>query len=158
MSPNETTIRLLLGVDAWREIKTKNIKLSAMKDIIIQTTTKSCTILCLHRGDLILFDKFIWSRYLPSRISILLWRLMHNSLPTNAAVRRFNIPSVSKCLCYPLNPKAESTQHLLFASVTTGHILRHKQNHVEFILITTPDPPTCSGGGQIQSVVLFMTS
>src|SRR4051812_10959296 len=63
------------------------------------------------------FSKFCWHKYIPLKISIFLWCLLHKTLATDMAVKGNDISIVSKCVCCSTNPQSESATHL-FATLS----------------------------------------
>lgn len=57
-----------------------------------------------------------WFKYLPSKISIFLWKLRHNAIPTDLVLRKKGILITSKCLCCTLTYSIEFNTHLLLSS------------------------------------------
>lgn len=59
--------------------------------------------------------KQIWSNYIPPKISIFLWKVIHGILPTDDKVQKCGIMFCSKCVCCK-DPCSESAVHLLLRS------------------------------------------
>ncbi|XP_058776647.1 uncharacterized protein LOC131650967 [Vicia villosa] len=64
------------------------------------------------KSSVIDWGKRIWNKLIPSSYSLLLWRLLHNKVPTddNMAVRGFYLPS----LCNLCGIMGETVEHLFF--------------------------------------------
>ncbi|KAL9671780.1 hypothetical protein QQ045_009353 [Rhodiola kirilowii] len=56
-----------------------------------------------------------WQAWLPTKISVFLWRLWHKALPTDDNITRCGICVVSKCWCCQKS-KVEATEHLFLHS------------------------------------------
>lgn len=53
-----------------------------------------------------------WYKHLPTKVSVFLWKLIHNGQPMNLTVKRRGIPIVSKCCCCPQRPFTEFNNHM----------------------------------------------
>lgn len=60
---------------------------------------------------LVQWHKHTWNTWLPPKISVFMWKLLHNAIPVDENIRRLNMPVVSKCSCC-VNPQSESISHL----------------------------------------------
>lgn len=60
--------------------------------------------------------KSCWHMNVPLKMSIFLWKLTHNALPTDHAIQREGNHYASKCLCCPSNSSIEFNNHLFIAS------------------------------------------
>lgn len=65
--------------------------------------------------------KAIWSPYIPLKWSILLWRLVLNTIPVDRCVKDQGVPLASKCSCCPQHHE-ESALHLFFKSCTANQV------------------------------------
>ncbi|MQM20188.1 hypothetical protein Taro_053203 [Colocasia esculenta] len=63
----------------------------------------------------------LWSPHIPPKWSVLLWRLILNSIPVDETVKEKGVPLVSKCSCCP-QPQEESSLHLFFRSDTADQV------------------------------------
>ncbi|KAL9658973.1 hypothetical protein QQ045_028248 [Rhodiola kirilowii] len=69
-------------------------------------------------------DKYmanIWRRWLPPKISVLLWKLHHRAIPFDDRVRQCGIALASKCRCCQ-SPKDETANHLFFNSDAANRV------------------------------------
>ncbi|KAL9676080.1 hypothetical protein QQ045_004293 [Rhodiola kirilowii] len=55
--------------------------------------------------------KHTWRSWIPPKISIFLWRLWHQALPTDDNLAKVGISGASKCWCCS-KPKSETVEHL----------------------------------------------
>lgn len=88
----------------WTATESGNFKLTSAWEL---TRTRNISVY---------FNKFCWNKFLPIKISIFLWRLLHKTLPTDMAVRGKGIHIVSKCVCCMHNSQTESVTHLFASS------------------------------------------
>ncbi|MQM13372.1 hypothetical protein Taro_046296 [Colocasia esculenta] len=63
----------------------------------------------------------LWSPHIPLKWSVLLWRLILNSIPVDETVKEKGVPLASKCSCCP-QPQEESSLHLFFRSDTADQV------------------------------------
>jgi len=56
----------------------------------------------------------IWHRYIPSKVSVFLWRLLRNRLPTKDNLVRRNVLSHTEAVCVSGCGSRETTTHLFF--------------------------------------------
>lgn len=127
--PKEVYIKHRLGDDAWHEIQIKQIHdwpqvwskhLGSIKQWKIYHMV--CMEFCEEKGKKIIFDKYVWDKHIPARISVFLWRLMHNYLPTDSAIKKRTIQLASKCVWCRNYQKFECTHHLFLYSEVAQHI------------------------------------
>ncbi|KAM0879781.1 hypothetical protein ACQ4PT_034008 [Festuca glaucescens] len=83
--------------------------------------------------------KKIWSRKLPGKVKIFLWRLAHNSLPTRMNIQRKRVELDTRCpMCYRLN---EDGGHLFLRCKKVKQVWRALQlEDVRLSLIGAPTP------------------
>src|SRR2546430_1709981 len=60
--------------------------------------------------------KYCWHKHVALKISLFLWKLLHNALLTDLAISRKGIYLSSKCNCCPNNPNSEHNTHLFLHS------------------------------------------
>jgi ribonuclease HI len=58
----------------------------------------------------------IWQRWIPSKVSIFMWKLLQGALPVDSNLIRLQIPIVSKCSCCLSHPQVEDIDHLFLHS------------------------------------------
>ncbi|MQM12600.1 hypothetical protein Taro_045520 [Colocasia esculenta] len=63
----------------------------------------------------------LWAPYIPTKWSVLVWRIILNAMPVDGTVKEQGIPLVSKCYCCS-NPHEETTLHLFFKSAIVVQI------------------------------------
>ncbi|MQL86196.1 hypothetical protein Taro_018726 [Colocasia esculenta] len=63
----------------------------------------------------------LWAPYIPTKWSVLIWRIILNAVPIDGTVKEQGIPLVSKCYCCS-NPHEETTLHLFFKSAIAVQI------------------------------------
>lgn len=121
--PNEEEIHMQLGTEALEEIKTFGIRLKADDDKCIWSlntkgsfSLSSAWELVRQRSLKSSVAKYCWHPHIQGKISIFLWKMLNNSLPTNLAVAHKGIQMVSKCLCCATKPSLEYNTHLLIDS------------------------------------------
>lgn len=71
--------------------------------------------------------KQIWTNYIPPKVSVFLWKVIHGILPTDNKVQQCGILLCSKCSCCQA-PQTETASHLLLCSElarTTWRIMGH---------------------------------
>lgn len=56
---------------------------------------------------------FIWDSRIPPKVSLFMWRSLHNGLPLDENLQSIGIPTVSRCRCCGIGD-TESLCHLLF--------------------------------------------
>jgi len=54
----------------------------------------------------------VWHRHIPAKVSLFVWRLLHNRLPTRANLFKRNILSATDSLCAAGCEVVESGRHL----------------------------------------------
>lgn len=54
----------------------------------------------------------VWSNFIPTKVSIFSWRLLHEIVPADMVIRRLGIPITSKCVCCVHNSECEELNHL----------------------------------------------
>jgi len=88
------------------------------------------------------WGKFIWKSFVPPSNSLLLWRLLHNKLPTdeNWINRGLSIPSICN-LCFK---QSFSIQHLIFECFYTINIWRWLSNVLNTALIISSMDDICA--------------
>jgi hypothetical protein len=59
----------------------------------------------------------VWKSYIPTKISMLIWQILQNKLPTDDNLEKLNICLPSKCLCCSIFHKNETCAHLFFNSI-----------------------------------------
>lgn len=69
-----------------------------------------------HKGPCSFLSKKIWSKWLPLKISIFLWKMLHNVLRTDLKVRKKGILMPSRCYCCEELPNHESSTYFLLCS------------------------------------------
>lgn len=62
----------------------------------------------------------IWHKWIPERISLFGWRLIHKGLPLDDNVRKLGISMVSRCQC--CKSEEETLEHLFFKGVWASKI------------------------------------
>jgi hypothetical protein len=65
-------------------------------------TTHLAWNLCRKKYPTTQWGSYIWQSYIPNKISILLWQILHNKLPTDDNLAKLNISLPSKCICCPI--------------------------------------------------------
>ncbi|MQL72013.1 hypothetical protein Taro_004346 [Colocasia esculenta] len=73
----------------------------------------------------------IWSPHTPLKWSVLLWRLILNSIPVDVTVKEKGVPLASKCSCCP-QPQEESALHLFFRSDTANQVWSELSHLLQF--------------------------
>lgn len=61
--------------------------------------------------DLVHWYKHVWNSWLPPKIAICMWKLLHNALPVDDNICRLSIPIASQCKCCN-PPQCETVDHL----------------------------------------------
>ncbi|GAU34745.1 hypothetical protein TSUD_17180 [Trifolium subterraneum] len=82
-------------------------------------------------------EKFIWHSQVPLKVSIFVWRLLCDRLPTKANLVTCDILSPADGLCVPGCGAAESAQHLFLSCSTFGSIWASVRSWID---ITSADP------------------
>lgn len=111
----------------------RKLSLIPVKDMQICSLTinGNCTInstfkqLCSNSGnqEIIPWAR-ISSKWLPSKISNHIWKIMHNCLPTDSNIKRSGIALCSKCCCCT-NPQVEDPTHLFKSSNMATYLWTH---------------------------------
>ncbi|GAU47623.1 hypothetical protein TSUD_281010 [Trifolium subterraneum] len=68
------------------------------------------------------FVRFIWLKVVPLKVTIFIWRLFLNRLPTKANLRHRRIIEDTQTLCPSLCGKVEDSNHLFFQCEVYGRI------------------------------------
>lgn len=68
----------------------------------------------------------LWSPWLPIKISVHIWKILHNCLPVDRNIQRLGIQISSKCSCCQA-PQGESLNHLFIHSELAVHIWSYFQ-------------------------------
>lgn len=66
----------------------------------------------------------LWSNWLPTKISIHLWKILHNSLPVDSNIQRIGVNLCSACSCCQVTQR-ESMNHLFLHSDLASNIWSH---------------------------------
>lgn len=66
--------------------------------------------------------KIVWQKHLPLKVTIFLRKLLHNTVPTDQAVRHKDISLLSKCLCYCNSNITKFNHHQFLFSKTTTYV------------------------------------
>lgn len=97
----EGKIIKLLGQNTLEEMKEKNIRITKYKDFCIETLTNngtftfSITWVIIRKRNVT--NKHFWHPNIPPKISIFLWKLSLNAIPTESAVQAKGEYLPSKC-------------------------------------------------------------
>ncbi|KAF5193181.1 Ribonuclease h domain [Thalictrum thalictroides] len=70
-----------------------------------------------------LFTK-LWKPHIPTKVSIFLWKMLHNALPVDLNIQACHMLMASKCTCCA-NPNLESINHLFYYSDLATHVWNH---------------------------------
>lgn len=122
-TPNEAYVRAILGEDAPEEIQDKKIVLSNSDDMLAWSLTQSGKFTFASAWDLVrqrtmkcLVAKHTWNKHVCPKIAVFSWKLLHNAVPTDYALKKKHVMLVSKCCCYSSHPQTETTKHLFLES------------------------------------------
>ena len=63
-----------------------------------------------------LVAKFCWHKHIALKISLFIWKLLHNGIPTDLAISNKGITITSKCHCCRIAPNSEFNTHLFINS------------------------------------------
>ncbi|MQM19707.1 hypothetical protein Taro_052717 [Colocasia esculenta] len=85
----------------------------------------------------------LWAPYIPTKWSVLVWRIILNAVPVDGTVKEQGIPLVSKCYCCS-NPHEETTLHLFFKSAIA---LAVNQKLLLSVLYAALSCPSCGKSG-----------
>lgn len=117
---HDQLVKEQLGDDVYNEIIMKNIRLTPKSDKLIWIGTRSGKFilnsawgLLRYRSMISYLHKNAWSKFIPQKISIFIWKVLHNVVPTDMVVKKRGVIMVSKCSCCILDPRIETTNHLL---------------------------------------------
>lgn len=128
-APNEEKIHMHLGTEALNEIKTLGIRLKADDDKCIWSLNTKGTFSLSSAWELVrqrslrsMVAKHCWHPDIQGKISIFLWKLLNNGLPTDLAVANKGVQMVSKCLCCKNIQSSEYNTHLFIHSEVAKEI------------------------------------
>lgn len=109
-------------------IKQKKVSLSDRDDKPIWTiensgkfSTKSAWEFCTDSNAKSFLFSTIWNKVLPTKISIFMWKLLHNKLPLDKNFQNVGISLASKCVCCNNWPQIEDRLHLFFNSQSANN-------------------------------------
>lgn len=60
--------------------------------------------------------KKIWGQFIPPRVSLFCWRILHMAIPVDSSIKACGISGPSKCVCCPNRHQEESLNHLFLES------------------------------------------
>ena len=69
----------------------------------------------------------IWDNRLPPKVSVFMWRVLHDGLPLHANLQRIGIPLVSRCSCCS-NGAVETIHHLFFHGFVANSVWNYFRN------------------------------
>jgi hypothetical protein len=101
---------------------------------------------------------FIWDSRSPPKVSLLMWRILHDGLPLDDNLKRVGIPLVSRCKCCGIG-NSESLNHLFFASSTASACWNYFSNllSVRGVVRSANDLPatwwTRNSGKSLRSII-----
>lgn len=87
-------------------------------------TTLSAWNCIRQRKDIAVFLKRIWHKYLPFKMSFLVWRILKDKLPFDDTIMRFVHTFVSKCLCC-LDFQKETLHYTFIGGKVASHIWKY---------------------------------
>lgn len=67
--------------------------------------------------------KGIWKAFIPTKITLFVWKVLHGAAPLDSNIRSLGIPIVSKCYCCSTNNSCEDSNHLFLKSDLAKAIL-----------------------------------
>lgn len=122
-SPNDLLISYDLGTEAVAEIHNKGMLLTDEPDSFFEEKTysrhfslSSAWHLIRKRHPCSFIAKHCWYKHLPLKVSIFMWKLMDNSIPTDKAIQRKGICIPFKCHCCIIASSMEYNNHLFLTS------------------------------------------
>lgn len=118
-APNIDHIREAFGQQLVSLINSHAISLSDKEDVPIwmpsssgKFSVNSAWRECRSSRPHSIIYSYCWSKYIPKKISVFLWRALHNGLPTDERIRSKGISLASKCNCCNA-ANEESMAHIL---------------------------------------------
>ena len=77
-----------------------------------------------QKSNFLTLNNCVWSKYISSKWSIVVWRALRSKLPLDDALQKVGIQLVSKCVCC-IQPKRESVSHVFVTNEIARVVWRH---------------------------------
>lgn len=159
----EDTFRSILNSEILKEAVNKGIMISSQEDKYIwdcsysgMFTLSTSWELVRKRGLNSLIAKCCWHKNIALKISLFLWKMLHNAIPTDLAVSKKGINLPSKCLCCNSYPSVEYNNHIFLSSETALSVWTFYANLVNVNMESKLFDTCFLNGGQIQKVFHYM--
>ncbi|KAK4859764.1 hypothetical protein QYF36_011330 [Acer negundo] len=75
-------------------------------------STKSAWEIIRRRGSICPWNKWLWHKHVPKKMSFVCWRARKEALPVDDLIQKLGVSIASKCNCCSC-PQAENIDHVL---------------------------------------------